>query len=168
MEITFRAARTDDLDEVFMMVSAAIHAMAENGIFQWDSAYPAKDDFRSDILKNELHAGTIGGNIAVVYALNRECDEQYANGAWQYAGEDYLVLHRLCVSPDFQNMGVASRTLQHIEQESARKGIKAIRLDTFVENPFAVRLYEKNGYRTVGTARWSKGEFILLEKLLVA
>ena len=155
-----------DLDAVFHLVEKAVEQMNCGQIDQWDQIYPAKSDFQNDIRRNELYVGIIGETIAVVYALNRYCDEQYRNGAWQYTGDNFIVLHRLCVSPAFQHKGVAHAVLDHIESESAARGINAIRLDVFSRNPYALKLYGNNGYHTVGTADWRKGRFLLMEKLL--
>ena len=45
-------------------------------------------------------------------------------------------------------------------------GYQSIRLDVFSENPFAQKLYRKNGYVTRGSAEWRKGRFDLMEKIL--
>lgn len=166
MEISYRAASIDDLDDIFKLVENAIKRMEYNNIHQWDSAYPSKEDFSNDIKNNELYIGMINGKIVVVYALNKECDEQYKNGEWQYVGDKFNVIHRLCVSPDFQKKGVAHTTLSHIESELGILGIKAIRLDVFCENPYAIKLYSNNGYNQVGITHYQKGEFLLMEKLL--
>lgn len=121
MEISYRTANINDLDDIFRMV---------------------------------------------VYVLNKECDERYENGEWQYIGADYNVVHRLCVSPDYQNKGIANTTLLHIERELGVLGMKAIRLDVFCENPYALKLYSNNGYHKVGNAYWRKGKFLLMEKLI--
>lgn len=76
------------------------------------------------------------------------------------------MIHRLCVSPDFQNKGIAQTTLVHIELELKSLGIKAIRLDVFCKNPYAMKLYANSGYHRVGIANWRKGKFLLMEKLL--
>ena len=98
--------------------------------------------------------------------MNCDCDEQYANGSWQYTGDDFIVIHRLCVAPGYQHQGIAKAILKHIEDEARQCGNKAVKLDVFSENPYAVRLYENNGYKKVGTAVWRKGMFYLMEKLL--
>lgn len=110
--------------------------------------------------------GIISGRIASIYVLNQESDDDYINGRWEYADLPYCVIHRLCVNPDFQNMGVAGRTMKHIEAEVLKMGIKAIRLDAFTENPFALKLYHSLGYRITGYADWRKGRFCLMEKYL--
>ena len=166
MEISYRTANIDDLDDIFRMVENAVEQMEHKKIHQWDSIYPTKEDFSNDIKKNQLYVGIINDKIVVVYALNKECDEQYENGEWQYIGADYNVVHRLCVSPDYQNKGIANTTLLHIERELGVLGMKAIRLDVFCENPYALKLYSNNGYHKVGNAYWRKGKFLLMEKLI--
>lgn len=166
MELSYRTANIEDLEGIFKIVENAIKQMEFENIHQWDNIYPTINDFRNDIKNNELYIGIINKEIAVVYALNKECDEEYKNGEWQYIGDNYRVIHRLCVSLDFQNRGIAQTTLKHIENELYYLGIKAIRLDVFSENPYALKLYSNNGYRKVGNAHWRKGEFLLMEKLL--
>lgn len=164
MEISYRLAVMDDLDSVFRLVERAVEQMEQEKIFQWDSIYPAKKDFKNDILEKSLYIGLIHDKIAVVYALNEQSDDQYRNGKWQYTGENYKIIHRLCVSPDCQNQGVARTTLIHIEKELKALGVKAIRLDAFCENPYALKLYANNGYQKTGMACFRKGKFFLMEK----
>ena len=76
------------------------------------------------------------------------------------------MIHRLCVNPAFQNDGIGRSTMKWIEDVVSAKGIQAIRLDTFCENPIAIRLYESLGYQKVGYVHWRKGKFVLMEKLL--
>ena len=140
--------------------------MERNDIYQWDSIYPTKDDFLSDIKKNSLVVGINDSDICVVFAISKECDEQYQNGKWEHPDSDYRVIHRLCVNPTFQNQGIAKKTLIHIEDELRNEGIEAIRLDVFCNNPFALSLYRNNGYNEVGIAEWRKGRFLLMEKNL--
>lgn len=166
MEIKYRKSVKEDISEIMTLVTEAESEMERNGINQWDELYPTEADFSEDISKGELYAGTIDGKIAVVYAINQSCDEEYKNGKWQYPEKPFMVLHRLCVSPEFQRMGVAARTVQHIENQLREQEIGAIRLDVFSENPYAVRLYEKLGFKENGTADWRKGKFLLMEKYI--
>ena len=166
MEISYRVASIDDLDDIFQLVENAVKQMEHDNIHQWDSIYPTKEDFSNDIRKNELYIGIINEKIVVVYAINKECDEQYKNGEWQYIGDKFNIIHRLCVSPNFQKKGIAQTTLLHIEVELLSLGAKAIRLDVFCDNPYALKLYSNNGYHRVGIANWRKGKFLLMEKLL--
>ena len=166
MELHFQPASAEHLDEIMQIVHGAVIKMEQEQIFQWDAVYPAREHFQEDLKKKQLFAGTAAGRIAVVYALNQECDAQYQNAVWQYHGSDFAVIHRLCVSPAFQHRGIAKATLLHIEQTLRNMGAKAIRLDVFSENPYALRLYRNSGFYETGTAHWRKGTFILMEKQL--
>ena len=166
MEISFRKAEMADLEEVYRLVRDAVAHMEEQNIMQWDELYPTRDDLLTDIEEDQLTVGVTEGNIAVIYVLNQESEAEYVNGNWQRPDEPYFVIHRLCVSPDFQNRGVARQTLLQIEKTLRASGIHAIRLDVFTQNPFALRLYEGLGYVKTGYADWRKGRFLLMEKYI--
>ena len=162
----YRLAREDDLGAICSLVEAAVQAMEERQIFQWDSLYPAREDFIRDIRNRHLYVGVSEDGVALVYALNRESDEQYANGAWKHPDIEYRVLHRFCVHPRYQHRGVGKAALLHIESELRAAGVESVRLDVFSQNPFALALYRRLGYGTVGFADWRKGRFLLMEKRL--
>ncbi len=160
--INFRKAEKSDIDSIFSLVQKAIAVMNEQNIPQWDELYPTKEDFESDLNDKTLFVGTIQEKIAVVFVLSKAQDEAYFTADWKYRGDEFIVLHRLCVNPDFQNLGVAKSVMNYIE----KTGVKSIRLDVFSQNPFALRLYEKKGYHKTGSADWRKGHFYLMEKVL--
>lgn len=166
MDILYRIAEMSDLDEAFALIQCGIRNMIKNGIYQWDEIYPAYEDLKTDIEKQQLYVGTADNRIIVVFVINREYDPEYDDGKWSYTGEDFRVIHRLCVHPDFQNMGIARKTLLYAEELLLSQGIASIRLDTFTQNPYALKLYDSLCYRTAGYADWRKGRFVLLEKCL--
>ena len=96
--IAYRLATENDLDEICALIKAAILEMERQEIFQWDEIYPAREDFLSDIKSKTLFAGLADcGNqkrIAVIYALNKECDDEYKKAKWKSDGE-WRVVHRL-------------------------------------------------------------------------
>lgn len=166
LNIDFRQGKMEDLTEIVELVKAAIVHMESCDIRQWDEIYPTAEDFVSDISEGQLFVGTVNGNIVVTYTLSSLSDEAYSNGTWRMPEKSYIVLHRLCVHPNVQNLGIAQRTMRHIEQQVIRLGIDAIRLDVYSQNPFAMKLYQRCGYAEVGTAIWRKGMFYLMEKYL--
>ena len=166
MEIKYRAAVPENIEEINALVRAAVAEMERNGIHQWDDIYPTEEDFSENISKGEQYIGTADGKPAVIYALNQSCDEEYKNGKWQYPNEPFAVIHRLCISPTFQHKRIAAQTVLHIEKQLREQGIKVIRLDVYTENPYALRLYEKHGFQKTGTVEWRKGKFFLMEKYI--
>ena len=164
--MNYRLAKESDIENISDIVKSAIVEMENNNIFQWDDIYPTKEDFLIDIKKGQLYIGLLDDNICVVYTVNKEYDEQYKNGEWKYSNCEYRIIHRFCVNPKYQNRGIARNTLNHIENELRKSGIETIRLDVYCKNPFALSLYNNNGYEKVGTAKWRKGNFFLMEKRL--
>lgn len=166
MEILYRQAGAADLDAIERLVQQAVREMVSQGIDQWDELYPVREDFEQDIQGGQMSLGLLGGEIAVIYTINRECEPEYESAEWESPDKPYCILHRLCVNALFQNRGIARQTMEHIEREAVAKGIQAIRLDVFSRNPYALKLYQNCGFNKVGTARWRKGEFYLMEKYL--
>lgn len=165
--INYRLASMNDLEEIVLLVQNAVAKMEEEDIHQWDALYPTGEDFENDIKNGNLYIGIAEGKIAVVFAVNQECDQDYRNGDWAYPQRSYFVLHRLCVNPAFQNRGVAAKTMQFIEAMLQNRGIQAIRLDVFSNNPYSQKLYARAGYVQTGVADWRMGRFYLMEKYIL-
>ncbi len=69
--------------------------------------------------------------------------------------EGVCELKRVYVAPEARNQGVAAKIIAHMEQEAARLGYRAIRLETGTPQEAAVRLYEREGYtRIPNFGRW--------------
>lgn len=166
MKIEYRLANMDDLSRVFSLVCDAIITMEKQNINQWDELYPNQQILMEDIEKEQLYVGFVDDRIAVIFVLNQECDDAYVNGEWKEKNKPFYVIHRLCVNPNFQNQGVAKHTMLYIQDKLVSMGIEAIRLDAYLKNPFALKLYEDLGYEKVGYADWRKGRFNLMEKYL--
>ena len=160
----YRLAEKSDIDDVVKLVKAAIVQMEADGIYQWDDIYPAKEDFINDIEKKSLYLAIDSKKLAAIYVISAESDEAYKNAAWENNDESAYILHRFCVSPDYQNKGIGKEVLAHIETQIYEMGYKSIRLDVFTENPYAQKLYRKSGYIVRGYADWRKGRFELMEK----
>lgn len=162
----YRPGTKDDLDEIVLLIGKAIEHMEHQGIRQWDELYPSLDAFLDDINKNALYVAIENDKIIAIYVISQECDEEYHRCEWMNSEENAGIIHRLCVSPDFQNKGIGPKVLSHIEEQAKSMGYLSIRLDAFSENPYALKLYEKNGYEKRGHADWRKGRFFLMEKTL--
>ena len=150
----------------WMELEKKAYKMNKHNIQQWDEVYPDKYTLQNDIINKQLYIGKVDSVIVCVYVLNGDCDEQYINGNWKYSNATYSVIHRMCVNHKFQNQGIGSLTLNHIEEKLESEGIGTIRLDVFSLNPFALKMYYKRGYTKVGETNWRKGKFYLMEKKL--
>ncbi len=162
----YRLGTIEDLNEIGCLIGKAIEYMESQDIYQWDDLYPTQDVFLEDINNNTLYVAVEADKIIAIYVISQECDEEYYQWKWNNPEESACIIHRLCVSPDYQNKGIGSMLLSHIEDQVKDMGYLSIRLDAFTKNPYALRLYEKHGYEKRGYADWRKGRFILMEKTL--
>jgi ribosomal protein S18 acetylase RimI-like enzyme len=165
-DIFIRKAKRDDLQEIISIFKMATEVMNENNILQWDDLYPDVNILEEDINKNQMYVGIINNEIVSAFVLNQDCDEQYGNGDWEYPDCSYSVIHRLCVSPLYQNQGIGTKIICLIETMLKDSCIETVRLDAFSLNPYALKMYEKLGYRKVGEVTWRKGLFYIYEKIL--
>ena len=167
MEISaLEHARQSDREELVALVLGAVDALNACGIPQWDAVYPNATHVDADLRNGQLYAARADGRIAGMITLNRQFDPEYATGDWQVPGDNFMVVHRLIVSPAMQGRGIGARMMEMAEAMLRESGVRSIRLDAFSQNPHALRLYRKLGYHTVGEAQWRKGLFYLMEKEL--
>lgn len=115
---------------------------------------------------DSLYVAAVNNRLIAVYVLNQDCDKEYYECKWDNPDESACIIHRLCVLPEFQNKGIGAKLLTHIEEQIKEMGYKSVRLDVFTQNPYALKLYMKNGYEKRGYADWRKGRFFLMEKTL--
>lgn len=162
----FIRATMQDVSELVSLYRAATRHMDEHGIHQWDEFYPTEVFIREDIERDQLWICRIEGRIAVAYALEECGADDYETADWRYDEAVFVVLHRLCVHPDFQGQRLSQRAMEALEAETRSRGIRAIRLDVFPQNPAALHLYESRGFVKAGEIVYRKGLFYLYEKQL--
>lgn len=157
-----KKAKIEELDDIFEIYKNSIDLLNEKNIHQWDEIYPTKDIIEQDILNGQMYIGIENGKIVSAAVINDDFDEQYINGNWLY--DNFVVIHRVCVNPIYQNQKIGQRTMIMIEDLLKNKGIESIRLDAFSKNSHSLHMYEKLGYKKTGETNWRKGLFYLFEK----
>lgn len=165
--LIIKKAAREDLPAIVDLFQRVITGMRTQGIDQWDEIYPGLDTHRQDIASGSQYICLLQGTLAAAFVLNRDYDPQYAQGKWRY-DVPFAVVHRLCVDPELQGLGLGKKTMLSIEGLVKEQGIVSIRLDAFSQNPAALKLYEALGFERAGTINFSKGSLILYEKLLSA
>ena len=165
--MNYRMGTYEDLDCICGMIKEAICNMDNNGIPQWDEVYPTWNDFKRDIDNDTLYVVEDERDLIAVYVINKEADEAYDRCTWSGTDEKACLLHRFCVSPKYQNRGLGRTILNYIENQAVGMGYTSIRLDVFTQNPYALKMYDRNEYLKRGYANWRKGRFVLMEKVLV-
>lgn len=160
-----RKVNPDEEQNVCDLFSRAIAQMIGKGIYQWDEIYPDNQTLTSDIEKNEMYGFYQDGTLCGAIVLNEIQLEPYACVHWSVDDAKPLVVHRLCIHPDFQNRGIAYALMEFAEAYAEQYGYRSIRLDAFQDNPAALRLYQRLGYMHRGSISLRKGTFYCYEKL---
>ena len=154
------------LSELIALFTRTIAAMQIQGIDQWDELYPNRELLCQDIAANSAYAYLVGTEIAGYIVVNELDSPEYSQVDWLNKDSSFQVIHRLCVSPNYQNQGIAKKLVSFAEELAFSKGYTSIRLDAFSKNPLSLRLYEKLNYQRLGEVQFRKGIFICFEKIL--
>lgn len=166
IDLDVRAATEADLPAVMRLVEAVIAGMRAQAIEQWDDIYPAADTFSKDIAAGALHTCAVADDaIGAVFVLDEHHDPNW-QVQWTPVDGRVAVVHRLMVHPRHQGRGLARSLMEYAERLAAQRGYAAIHLDAFSQNPQALNLYRRLGYRDVGTVTLRKGVFHCFEKRL--
>jgi GNAT superfamily N-acetyltransferase len=102
-------------------------------------------------------------NLVGYMALNDEYAPEYDSIKWNTTGSA-LIVHRLSVISAKQGSGIARTLMLYAEQYAKENNYCSLRLDAFVKNSFANRLYTKMGYDKPGIIELRKGLFNCYEK----
>ncbi|MFT4168474.1 MAG: GNAT family N-acetyltransferase [Dysgonomonas sp.] len=152
-----------DINDCSDIISNVILKMNSSGINQWDEIYPARSDIENDINNNNAFGYIHNEKVSAYITLNELQSPEYAALAWGIEGRN-LIVHRLSVSPDMQGKGIARKMMLFAEEYATAQKYDSIRLDAFTENPTAINLYLKLGYKEVGSVIFRKGKFLCYEK----
>lgn len=166
MEIVLAGER--DMTEIMTLIAGCISQMRAKGNDQWNENYPDLAVVTADIRERCLYAAKGNEKILGVITLNEFQDEEYRTVPWQRKEGKILVVHRLAVAPQFQRKGVAGKLMDFAESKAVQENYAAIRLDTYSNNPGAIRFYERRGYIKKGQVRFPYRDlpFLCYEKLL--
>ena len=166
-KIEFSLATQADMPEIYAMMERAKAHACEQGIYQWTETYPTYDMIFGDIKNSYTEIIKLNGKNCGFFTSNSICeDDVHDHIKWLNEGGGWIILHRLCIDPPFQNRGLGTRALEMFEKRCVSNGFKSIRIDVFSTNAQAIHIYEKFGYSRLGHAFCDRGKFYIYEKLI--
>ena len=161
-----RKATAADADALLQLVRECVAGMRAAGIEQWDEIYPNAENIGRDLEAGTLDVMCQDGGIIASITVDRNMDPLWRDLNWSNDGEPAAAVHRLMVHPSQQGRGHGRCLMLHAEVVGLVERCSSIRLDTFLQNPAAMALYPRLGYRPTGIAMMRKGEFMGFEKML--
>lgn len=164
----FRQAVAGDLDGVVAIIGGAKAYLRSLGIDQWQGEYPDRATLHSDIAGGEAYVLEKDGRLAATVTLSFAGEPSYRDlkgGAWE-TGDNYGVIHRMAISPDFRGSGLSTRLFREMDRLCRERGAEGIKTDTHPDNKQMQYLMKKNGYACRGTIFFQGGDKIAFEKIL--
>ncbi len=149
-----RQATLQDVDAVAASYEQLLrHEAATHSYTNWKPGiYPVRQDAQAAAENGTLYVLEDGGRVCASMILNRHQAEAYAEIDWQYPAQpdQVLVIHTLTMAPEMSGRGYGTCMVRFAMEEALRRGCTVIRLDTYVGNLPAQRLYRKLGFRISG------------------
>lgn len=161
-----RKLTKDNISDAFMIIKSVIEKMNSENIFQWDDLYPKYEIIAQDINQGYAYGYFKLSELIGIVAVNEEYPIEYDSINWQNKVGKSLIIHRLSVKSNCQGQGIGKELMIFIEEYAKNNGYSSIKLDAFLNNQSALKLYENLGYNNIGEVNFRKGIFNCYEKVL--
>jgi len=149
-----RKATLRDVDTVAESYERLLrHEAATHSYTNWKPGiYPVRQDAQGAAENGTLYVLEEAGQVCASMILNQHQAPAYQEIPWQYpaAPEEVLVIHTLSMPPEMSGRGYGTRMVRFAMEEARARGCTVIRIDTYVGNLPAQRLYQKLGFRISG------------------
>lgn len=154
-----RRAIAEDIPAIMSIVRSAQRALAELDIDQWQDGYPSSDVIEGDIARGAGYVACDDHGAPMGYAaIVLTGEEAYGQISTWATKEEYVVVHRLCVSGDCRRAGVALELMHYAANMARAQGIDAFRIDTHRGNVRMLQMMQKLGFEYRGIVRYDSGE----------
>lgn len=160
MSVTISAATEQDAEQIFRLQYLCFQSEAAlYGNYRIDPLVQSLDSVREEVAGDCVFVARLGDEVvgSVRGRLTSAPGDTEAKDA---------SIGKLCVHPRLQGHGIGARLLRAAESAlTEERGAKRFRLHTGHRSESNLRLYQRVGYRTVGTEQGADGvPMIVLEK----
>lgn len=157
-----RQAYINDIPAILSIVRDAQLSLRDLGIDQWQDGYPSIEVILDDITRSVGYVfcnanDNIIGYTAIVLS-GEEAYDQIPSEEWNTSSDEYIVVHRLCVSQHARRMGVAIELMRYAAECARKAHITSFRIDTHRGNVRMLSMLEKLGFSYVGIIHYPSGE----------
>lgn len=154
-----RKAQAKDIPAIMSIVHSAQRALAELGIDQWQDGYPSVEAIEGDIERGVGYVACDDTNSPIGYAaIVLTGEEAYKQiDSWATCDE-YVVVHRLCVSGDCRRQGISYQLMCYAADLARKQGFDAFRIDTHRGNIRMLQMMQKLGFGYRGIIHYDSGE----------
>ena len=163
----FRKAIQNELDTIWEILRHAIERRRLDGSNQWQDGYPNPTVIQNDLENGHGYVLTEEDNVVGYCAIMINDEPAYAaiEGKW-LTDDDFVVYHRVAISPDHLGKGLAQIMLKQIEVFALSQNIRSIKVDTNFDNAGMLRILDKLGYIYCGEVYFRGSPRKAFEKIL--
>lgn len=174
--MTFRKATEEDLAAI-TRIYASTHEAEECGklTIGWiRDVYPTEETAKAALQRKDLFVGTDDNIIFGTAIINQQQLDEYKNGHWHYAVEEWeiMVLHTLVIDQALVGKGYGKKFVEFYEAYAISQGCHYLRMDTQAINKNARIMYKNLGYKEIDIVpcKFFNGidevQLVLLEKFI--
>lgn len=162
-QVVLRAPKWEDLDNTIEYARGLLEEATTDPEFgvPFDMNWTPKDEIR--FLADVLVRVELGEEIAVFAFV----DQKLAGWASVIRKKDPEFSHYgrlgISVAKKYRDAGVGFEMITTLVEECRKSGVKLIDLEVFANNPRAIHVYEKTGFRQVGRTphkRFRNGRYV--------
>lgn len=146
-----RKATADDMDAVMDFYHNMIDEMrgTDFDILWQRDKHPSDAHLRESVERGQMFIGVApDGQIATALVVNHDRAPGYEAVPWEVDApiEELGIVHSVATRPAYHGNGYASKLMQFAIDVSREEGLRALQLDTFVDNVRSHGLYDKLGF----------------------
>ena len=153
--IELKFAKSEEADLCLSFIEDAKIFQRAQGIIQWTEDYPNIETVLRDIEKARGYVITDDSIPFGYVCVDFEGEKSYdrVDGKWLTDGR-YGVIHRLAFGKASRGKGATKAVFALIRDLCREKDAVSIRVDTGSENKLVQHIFEREGFRQVGTLTW--------------
>ena len=153
--VEFVKADITDIEEISKLYDDVCDYLCEHENYPgWKKGiYPTKDDANEGTKESSLYIVKDKNKIVGSVILRHKPEEGYKNVDWVLESnyDKIYVIYTLAVHPNYMRLGIGKKLLDFAEEIAREEGCISLRLDVVKGNIPAESLYQKCGYKYVGT-----------------
>ena len=148
-----RTTKEYELERVMKIIEDGREFLKEQGVNQWQHSSPSRDVIINDINAGISYIYEKSGEL-VATAVLTTLDEDYENYSTFWSeNSSYLAIHRLSITKQFRNKGIAREFMEDIYHFAKTQNIKYLRIDTHLDNKIMRKFLSGFGFEEKGVIK---------------
>ncbi len=170
IKFSIKQSDKSDISEIMLLTARINNHLLKNNMTQWNNGYPNEEVFLSDININSQYKMLNENNKLIGFgSINKIQHLTFAEANWNDKSDNFKLIYRLGVDPDYQNQGLAGKIMDFLENIALNDKASSIRLGALSSYQKVVEFYKRRNYQISDEKYFpiSKMKYYLMEKSLI-